>query len=274
MGVSSVQRINIGFWYQLGAAIRPLLAFRRDSPASEVVAAAYAARQWMDAVINSVMPLQTSYDSAVAFRVALDELIISIDLTAEPAPATIETDRLFAATEAARGFDTVFLAELQRADTYVVSQKGTYSTVRLIFAAEESFIGDAVRAALPEAAKNEIRQWGQCLAFELPTASGFHIMRATEIVILDFLTRVTTGPVKVSPRTWGAYIKALEKAGASEAITSSLHQIRKLHRNPLMHPDDTLDMSKADALFGLAKAAIIAMVTPEALHGSEEEDED
>ncbi len=94
-------------------------------------------------------------------------------------------------------------------------------------------------------------------------------MRATEIVILDYLCRIAGKVVKVSPRTWNAYIKALENHGASEAITSALHQIRKLHRNPLMHPEDTLDVSKADALFGLAKAAIIAMLTPETLSEGE-----
>lgn len=267
-----MERINIGFWYQLGATIRPLLALRWDSPAMEVVTAAYMARQWLDVVLNSkIMPLHTSYGSAINLRTALDELITSIDFTADPAPTTVATDLFFAMAESARSFDTVFLAELQQADTYSVSRKGTYSTAGLIFAAEESFIGDAVQEALPDAAKHEIRQWGRCLAFELPTASGFHIMRATEIVILDYLARVSAKRVKVSPRTWNAYIKALEKSGASEAITSSLHQIRKLHRNPLMHPEDTLDMSKADALFGLAKAAIIAMVTPETLTGGEEE---
>jgi hypothetical protein len=267
-----MQRINLGYWYQLGAAVRPLLSLNAESPLFEAWGAAYTGRQWVESVIaGRILRLSTSFPSATRLRDALSALIDSVDFSADPLPNTLPADKVVAVSNAAREFDTIYLAELQQADAYVVSTKGTYSTPGLIFAADEAFIGDEVQAALPETARDEIRQWGRCFAFELPTASGFHIMRATEIVILDYLSRVAGKPVKVSPRTWAAYIKALEKAGASEAVTSALHQIRKLHRNPLMHPEDSLSVSKADALFGLAKAAIIAMVTPETLTGGEEE---
>src|SRR6185369_3525663 len=261
-----MQRINVGFWYQLGAAARPLLELKVESSIFDVFNTSFSARQWVDAVVaGRILRPATGYSAATRLRDALNELINSTDFSADPLPANAPPTHIFAITEAAREFDTVYLAELQLADAYVVSSKGTYSTAGLIFSADAGFIGDDVQAGLPETARDEIRQWGRCFAFELPTAAGFHIMRATEIVILEYLEKVSGKPVKVSPRTWNAYIKALEKAGASEAITSSLHQIRKLHRNPLMHPDDTLSISKADALFGLAKAAIIAMITPETL---------
>jgi hypothetical protein len=267
-----MQRINLGFWYQLGAAVRPLLALRIDTPMFQVLTACVPARQWVEAALNArIVRLSTSHPSAIRLHDSLVSLLDSLDFSADPPPTTVAPDKIVPVAEAAREFDTIYLAELQQADAYVVSAKGTYATSGLIFTADDGFIGEAVQTGLPQAARIEIQQWGRCFAFELPTASGFHIMRATEIVILSFLERIAGRPVKVRPRTWNAYIKALEKAGASEAITSSLHQIRKLHRNPLMHPEDSLDLSKADALFGLAKAAIIAMITPETLSEGEEE---
>lgn len=267
-----MQRINLGFWYQLGAGVRPLPAMKTDSPIFEAWGAAYTAKHWVDGLLAArILPPSTSYRAAVRLQEALGALIESVDFSADPMPTSISPERMVSVTQAAQEFDTIYLAELQQADAYAVSNKGAYSTSRLIFNADEAFIGDEVQAALPDAARLEIQQWGRCFAFELPTASGFHIMRATEIVILDYLARTTSKPVRVSPRTWNAYIKALEKAGASEAITSALHQIRKLHRNPLMHPEDSLTVTKADALFGLAKAAIIAMITPETLSDGEED---
>jgi hypothetical protein len=80
-----MQRINLGFWYQLGAAVRPLLALKSDSPLFEVFGAVAVAHQWVEAALNArVLRLSTSYPSATKLRDALNELVESIDFGTEP----------------------------------------------------------------------------------------------------------------------------------------------------------------------------------------------
>ncbi len=55
-------------------------------------------------------------------------------------------------------------------------------------------------------------------------------------------------------------MSSLLASGADSKVTAALDQIRDLHRNPLMHPEDTLTLPEADALFGLAEAAIVAII--------------
>ena len=61
-------------------------------------------------------------------------------------------------------------------------------------------------------------------------------------------------------RNWGAYIRILRTKGADEKVIASLDQIRELHRNPVMHPEETLSSDEATTLFGIAQSAILAMV--------------
>jgi hypothetical protein len=111
---------------------------------------------------------------------------------------------------------------------------------------------------LQEPTKLDIRQAGRCLAFELPTAAGFHIMRATESILRDYY--VAHVGKKPKTRNWGKYIADLKTSSANPKTVAVLDQIRTLHRNPTIHPEVVLSGSEAQTLFGIAQSAITAMI--------------
>jgi hypothetical protein len=151
----------------------------------------------------------------------------------------------------------VLNTELGQLDTYFVSRTGIYSTPELIERADEQFAPN-IRERFPESTRLDIRQAGRCLAFELPTAAGFHIMRATESILREYYD-IYVGK-KPKTRNWGRYIADLKRTKANPKTVAVIDQIRDLHRNPTIHPETVLSSSEALILFGIAQSAIIAMM--------------
>ena len=87
--------------------------------------------------------------------------------------------------------------DLGQAPTFFVTQKGVYDTDSLIN--NGSSVYADLLEHLPQEAIEDTNQAARCLAFTLPTASGFHMARATEAVLappisLDSRLAKTAGP--------------------------------------------------------------------------------
>lgn len=163
-----------------------------------------------------------------------------------------------------RKFETVFEAEVSgRVNVYSVSSKGAYDTSLLVEQGDLA-IHENLRSFIPEAARYDLRQSGRCLAFEVPTAAGFHVLRAAEVVIKAYYKKLTGKEWEVDhdpkQRSWGNYINGLETAGAKVNIVSSLRQVKDLYRNPIVHPEVQLDTTEAFSLFGMVISLIAAML--------------
>ena len=76
-------------------------------------------------------------------------------------------------------FEQLLAEELARAAVYAVHRKGIFDTSLLIDRADE-VIPETLRRRLEKDCVHDLKQAGRCVAFELPTATGFHLMRATE----------------------------------------------------------------------------------------------
>ena len=162
----------------------------------------------------------------------------------------------------AKAFETILVAELQTLATYHVTQKGIYSTPDLIQRAENT-LPEAVRIKLHEGAIAEIRMSGRCLAFDNATASAFHMMRATELVMYQYYVTVCKPkPARKLPN-WGAYISELVKSPDDDVkkVVAILQQMKDQDRNLIMHPDVVLSPDEAFTLFEVAQGAIIAMTS-------------
>src|SRR5262249_45791089 len=107
--------------------------------------------------------------------------------------------------------------------------------------------------------KGEIRQAGKCIAFDLPTAAGFHLLRALENVIQSYYDSVTKGRARPATGTMGTYIAEIEKNGGEPKLAAILTQKKDHHRNPLMHPQDVLEMNEAIILFGIVQSAMMSI---------------
>src|SRR5262249_13042567 len=134
-----------------------------------------------------------------------------------------------------------------------------YATPELIERAEKLF-SESVRVEMPPEAVEDVRQAGRCIAFELPTAAGFHILRCVESVMLRYMDTLNAKRPKEKLRNWGVYLQILKDAGADEKVIAALDQLRDLHRNPNIHPEETLTLDEALSLLGIAQSAILGMV--------------
>lgn len=250
-------RISLAFFYGLGAALRPLSTLTAGMKLSDVWSPLYQAQNellgllqtdwFFPAVKTSATPASRLYDT-------LKQVTDRNDLQ----DGEIDHFEAYGITKALADFDVVLRAELSNADSYFVSRKGGYDTTVLVSNAEQHFpasLGVKVAEAVAD-----VRAAGQCLAFELSTAAGFHVFRAVETVVRRYWDAVTGLP-RPSLSTLGTYVTELDRQNKGEIATREvLKQLGKLHRNPLIHPEIVLTLDEAISLFGMCHSCITAML--------------
>jgi hypothetical protein len=179
-----------------------------------------------------------------------------------PAEGTEESPlhswQTYAIKRAAREFETVLAAECQVLDTYFISKKGAYSMADLIEHGHFQ-IPKSIHGSIPDQTKSDFDQAGKCIAFDLPTAAAFHLLRGTEAILTKYYELVVPGEKKASPkmRNWGVYIKLLNDHGAETKVTSLLAHLRDSYRNPVLHPEENYTDERAQVLFGVCVSAVV-----------------
>jgi len=168
-------------------------------------------------------------------------------------------------------FETVFREEMREAATYYVPRRGIFSTAALVDSADDSFPNSVIQS-VPEKARTEWRAAGRCLAFNLLSASGFHVARAVEATMETYY-QAYSGESGKKLNSWNDYVKALEDLRAKEKIDppptektiAELRQMKDDYRNPIMHPRVSLSEADARMLFANGESLIIAMAQEIAL---------
>jgi hypothetical protein len=266
-----LQRINTYDFYQLGNALKPLASISAESTLGGVWWPLFTASQQINQLLsNPILRLVYCRPAAITLMNAVDGALAPIFEKDRTSPidfnVKIEAGQAYSITHALSIFENNLAAELQQQDTYCVSKKGIYSTNDLIERAQQALPGD-VLVRLPAGAAQDFDQAGKCLAFEVSTASGFHMLRATEAVIHKYYVAVTKNDdLKRKDRNWGAYVRNLNRYrkinpdSADPKIISMIDQIREHHRNVIIHPENTLTDSEAQVLFTVCVGAIIAML--------------
>jgi hypothetical protein len=249
-------RITLHYFYDLGTVLHPLSKLDDGMKLTEIYGDLVAAESALVSLLNNtIIPLRTCYDSGSKLLAA-----IRVPMARMGQPNNeLEFFEAFDITDNLEKFETVLSAELQILDAYYVSQKGAYSTVHLIETAH-SMIPASILKDMPSGAIEDFKAGGRCLAFELPTAAGFHLLRATEAVLHEYYDAIATAKTIKPNATMGMYITNLETNGGDKKVMGVLRQITDLHRNPLIHPEDTLTTSQAIVLTGIVTSAIVAMV--------------
>lgn len=136
-------------------------------------------------------------------------------------------------------FETIFISELQSLAVYMVTRKGGFD-VDCMVDAGQAFFSDGLAAKVPDAIF-DIEQAMRCIAFEVPTAAGFHLHRAHESVLRIYWDSVTNGKKRPKENNMGVYIRELDTADAGrQSVRDHLRSIKDFHRNPLMHPEESL----------------------------------
>jgi len=159
-----------------------------------------------------------------------------------------------------RTFETLLDDEIQKAPIFCLDRIGNLSTDSLLDGAHKGYAPEVV-SVLTQACKDEIDEGGRCLAYERATASGFHTLRSVEIAVKQYLLGI---PDFVMPplrrQNWGEYIKLLNDNSAERVAVDTLHNIKENYRNPLMHPEDTLQLNEAISLFSVCQSMIETLV--------------
>ncbi len=156
-------------------------------------------------------------------------------------------------------FSHVISSDFEALDVYLITQKEPYNIFSLLTGGEKLFPDDLV-IKVPDALF-DAQQAAKCLAFELPTACGFHVFRVMESVLRRYYDVATGGKAPPKVRNIAVYINAMTQAGRGNSkILAALKQVSDLHRNPLIHPDAVLTMDEALAVIGIARSATTLML--------------
>jgi hypothetical protein len=252
-----VLRISISYFYDIGANFRPLKNLKPGVKLSDVWMDLYSAETAVNG-LHSIDwlagALRPSYALGFELSKALSEVKTRVGWDAE-----LTAQDVYTISSALAAYEPVLRADLSVIDAYFVTRKSGYDTLSLIQNAEVLFPDD-LSTKVP-AAVHDIREAGRCLAFELCTAAGIHILRALELVLKAYFKSVTSGGALPTNRNLGAYIKKMEMQKAGDPKTLAvLTQIKDLHRNSLMHPEDILSKEDAISLFGIVFSAMRAML--------------
>lgn len=257
-----MQRVNLPTFYKFGAAMGELrVVDSRDPVANPVLRQIiFKSSIWLTFFLGATneVALPNTRDAAQALRDLLGEY------TAKETSA-LETGELLGdlfvrrLNEELDAFELIFERESRRVSIFAVKRKGIYDTEALIEKPEERF-SEKVRAQLPAQTLYDFKEAGKCLAFDCPTAAGFHTLRGTEALIIRYYEVLAGHAWNLSQRDWGIYIRELKTLNAPDAITQRLDEIRRFERNPILHPENNVEPDKALPLFEMVGGVVVLMI--------------
>lgn len=262
-----MQRVNEYRFYELGAKIGAILKVNEKSTYETFWWPLWEARDALRSLAQDAVAVRVSLPIVRRVIAAIDE-IVPQDISGalqkqtslkQPGANNLIGFGYYELQEALKAFEPVLAAECNALDTYVISQKRGYSTPDLVDRCEVMLPLETIML-LESNTVADIRAAGRCLAFDTPTAAGFHILRAVESVMALYYTHVSGKDLVKRNRNWGAYLKALEGVStADEKVKGALSHIKDNYRNPITHPEDTLTEGQAIMLFGLCLSVIELM---------------
>lgn len=153
-------------------------------------------------------------------------------------------------------FAEIFMAELATLPVFYIPPFRGYDIETLIQSAEKLF-ADEIVSQFSDDTKHDMKEAGRCLAFKTSTACAFHFLRGTERELIKYLNKWNAQPTS---KNWGAYEEALKKTSASPQIISMIKYIRETFRNPVLHPEEFVDVDEAELILTNCKNLIVAMI--------------
>jgi hypothetical protein len=247
-----VINVSIPYIYDFSASVKPLHTLVADQPIKDSIYILFAAEN----ALNGFLTNSVYSESLRATRAPGLKLLAALrELTGGDTERNFTFFDTYNLSSLLGEFETVLRAEMNVGHCYLVTKTRGFDTATLITSAEELF-SPQVATLFPEAI-DDIRYAGRCIAFELATAAGFHIMRAAELVVRSYWDAVTNGATRPTRFNLGDYIQQMElKNVGSKKVLATLRQIKDLHRNELMHPEVALELDEAIALVNIVHSAI------------------
>jgi hypothetical protein len=256
-GGRPVLPISLPYIYNLSTALKPLNTLTTGATINESIWVLFNAESELEAFLFSSVYSATLKATTMPGQVLLQALKkLTTDANKDRTLDFIDT---YSVTNSLATFEAVLTAEMNVCKAYFVTKKRGYDVSDLITQAEVLFPSELV-AKVPEAVP-DIQQAGKCIAFEIPTAAGFHLMRALELVLRLYFDAVGKGEPRPTTNNMGDYLRIMSDKNLGDAkAVAVLKQIKDLHRNEFIHPETTLTLDQAIALLGIAQSAIVYML--------------
>lgn len=267
-----MQRVDGYYLYNVGSYIHPLSGLKGKATwenSSESVPATTYAEAYLVLVVaegaleplltRSIFRLRTSQQAGQKLLAELRN-IKSKATVSENHSDLLDWFDVYNLQEALKAFESILQAELALLPLYVVMPKAGYDTTTLIENGAACFPLD-IEVKVPEAV-GDLREGTRCIAYELNTAAGFHLHRANEAVLRCYWDAVSKGKNRPPRGNMGDYLNEMKQGNlGDENVRAALDHLVKLHRNPLIHPEQNLDSSDdAIGLMNHIHTAIVQML--------------
>ncbi len=239
-----MQNIDLAYLVNIGARIRTLLQLdSKSAPTSQWATITVSREAIEELVFRSVYSSYFNGPLQASATKLLSELDVKLNKAwpeNENAGSQLnefETGQIIARFNR---FEAVLESELQGIGGYLVTKKSGFEITSMV-ANGTVFFPKGIAEAIPEAV-DDLNQAMRCIAFELPTAAGFHLHRANEAVLRRYWDTASAGQDRPKKANMGVYLAALKKEGFGKQPTlDQLKSLKDFHRNPLMHPEQSLE---------------------------------
>jgi hypothetical protein len=201
----------------------------------------------------SVLNLPVTETAAQELRLLRDEL------EKLPKKATVGQELANKVKIACDKLDATLDAELKLRSAFVVTPK-RLSQDHLLRSPGDLFAPNVFQK-LPILARFDFTEAGKCIAFGLPTAAAFHIMRATEGVLRFYYCSIVKRN-RVKHLLWNDIVQHLRRRHhpPPKALTDNLDNLRVNFRNPTQHPEARYDIDEAQDLFFISIDVVNRMI--------------
>lgn len=184
-----------------------------------------------------------------ALRARLDEM---------PQSATVDAALSKEVEDAVDMLDRTLDAELHLSSAYILTPK-RFGIEELV-QAPQKLLGNRVYGRLSPMCQFDFTEACRCIAFSVPTAAAFHLMRTVEGRLRDYYRDIVKRG-RVDPLLWAKMVHHLRRRRDKppEALLDSLDKIRVNFRNPTQHPDARYDLDEAQDLMAIAVESLNRM---------------
>jgi hypothetical protein len=207
---------------------------------------------------NELLEMLNSLDLRVTRQAAEGLVTIREEMAALASDAVVDEQLAARISTACDEFDKTLDAELQLRNAYLVTPK-RFPVESLLENAAALLSTDAP-AQMPRICKFDFGSGCRAIAFSLPTAGAFHLLRCAEGMLRHYYETVVQRN-RIKTRLWKAMIDHLRtrRKPPPKALLDHLDHIRENFRNPTQHPDARYDIDEAQDLLAVVIDAINRM---------------
>ena len=245
-----MNRVNLYDTYLMGKAFRLLEQIQPGVVPATIVSDLMVLQNWLLHLTNNTLlsPGQ-AHEHATILHSAVSYMLT--EWLNEP----LSQERAIIIKSVFEMFEPTLSSEFAKLHAYYIPSVGIFPTDALLNQPEKMFSESA--NLIPDETLIEIKEVGKCLAFSLPTAAGFHLMRSVESMLRHYYEVLSKGASRPARGATGIYFDAiLQLPGVDKELHAALKQIKTLYRDPIAHPEVVLTGPEAISLLGVVQSAI------------------